>query len=127
MQEPRKVVQSGRVVRWWTERSYGFITPDDGGPDVFVHRGDLSDTQHAAIINTDVRVTFDVEPSERGPKAVRVEVIPLPYREAPPCPDGPAVVGTGQLRTDMRRIVTQHADALVNDLLRVAERNGWSE
>lgn len=124
MEGPRK---SGRVVRWWTERSYGFITPDDGGPDVFVHRGDLSDTQHAAIINTDVRVTFEVEPSDRGPKATCVQVIPLPAREVLPRREGPAVRSVADLRSELRQAAARCTDALVADVLKIAERDGWTE
>eukprot|EP00429_Kryptoperidinium_foliaceum_P075699 CAMPEP_0176207278 /NCGR_PEP_ID=MMETSP0121_2-20121125/12534_1 /TAXON_ID=160619 /ORGANISM="Kryptoperidinium foliaceum, Strain CCMP 1326" /LENGTH=495 /DNA_ID=CAMNT_0017546251 /DNA_START=38 /DNA_END=1522 /DNA_ORIENTATION=+ len=36
---------TGRVKAWIDERGMGFVTPDDGSPDVFVHRNDLIDGQ----------------------------------------------------------------------------------
>jgi CspA family cold shock protein len=55
------------------ERGYGFIKPDDGGRDVFVH---ITAVEHAGLkaLNEGQRITFDVEPDKKGkgPKAVNL-------------------------------------------------------
>ena len=69
------MAQSGTVKFFNSEKGYGFIKPDDGGTDIFVHvsavtrsgLSNLSEGQH---------VTFDVEPDRKGkgPKAVNIAV-----------------------------------------------------
>lgn len=63
------------TVKWFDDnRGYGFIAPDDGGEDVFVH---YSAVQMAGFATLDEgqRVTFDMEQSEKGPRASNV--VPL--------------------------------------------------
>lgn len=56
------------------EGSFGFITPDDGGKDVFVHQtAILADGFRRLWAGQ--RATFDVEQGPRGPIAARVEVV----------------------------------------------------
>jgi len=44
----------GRVKAWYEEKGYGFLTPEGGGPDIFIHRSGLSDgmalTQGAPVM-----------------------------------------------------------------------------
>jgi CspA family cold shock protein len=57
------------------ERGYGFIKPDDGGRDVFVH---ITAVEGAGLksLNEGQRVSFDVEIDKKGkgPKAVNLVV-----------------------------------------------------
>ena len=58
---------SGTVKFFNTEKGFGFITPDEGGKDLFVHK---SGTRQQ-IFEGD-KVTFEVEQSPKGPNAVDV-------------------------------------------------------
>jgi len=66
--------QSGIVKFYNAQKGYGFITPDDGGKDVFVH---VTAVESSGIPNLDegMRVSFETEPDKRGkgPKAVNLE------------------------------------------------------
>ncbi len=61
------------TVKWFNEeKRYGFITPDEGGQDLFVHQTALGD----GIRLTDgTRVEFDAEDGPKGPKAVNVKTV----------------------------------------------------
>lgn len=67
------VTQEGIVKFFNFDKGYGFIKPDAGGPDVFVH---VSALQSSGIdgLNEGQRVSFDVEPDKKGkgPKAVNL-------------------------------------------------------
>lgn len=62
----------GVVVRYDPDRGFGFIRPDAGGDDLFVH---VSVVRGAESLIADDRVRFDVRQSDRGPQADRVERI----------------------------------------------------
>jgi cold shock protein len=69
------MAMTGTVKFFNAERGYGFIKPDDGGRDVFVHvtaveRAGLKDLAEGQ------RITFEVEPDKKGkgPKAVNLVV-----------------------------------------------------
>jgi CspA family cold shock protein len=60
------------IVKWFNgEKGYGFITPDNGQKDVFVH---FSAIQSEGFRNLDEgqRVEFSIEPSPKGPRAANV-------------------------------------------------------
>ena len=61
---------NGTVKFFNNARGFGFISPDDGGKDVFVHKSNLVDE----IIEGD-KVSYDVEESEKGLNAINVKVI----------------------------------------------------
>ena len=60
----------GVVARYDAERGFGFIAPDAGGPDLFVH---VSVVRHEEVLQQGDRVRFQVRQSDRGPQADRVE------------------------------------------------------
>jgi CspA family cold shock protein len=61
---------NGTVKFFNNVRGFGFIAPDDGGEDVFVHKNDLVDE-----ITEGDKVSYDVEESEKGLNAKNVKVI----------------------------------------------------
>ncbi len=62
------------VVKWFSpEKGYGFITPDDGGRDLFVHHSQIQMTGYRSL-EQGQRVLFEAEDGERGPQAVDVTV-----------------------------------------------------
>ncbi|MDC7120398.1 cold shock domain-containing protein [Cellulomonas fimi] len=62
----------GVVARYDADRGFGFITPDSGGPDLFVH---VSVVRNAEFLEEGDRVRFRVRQSDRGPQADGVELI----------------------------------------------------
>jgi cold shock CspA family protein len=64
------------MVQFDEVRGYGFIAPDDGGTDVFVHANSLSGPHTPVCCGT--RLEFSVLSGDRGPKAYDVRVIGAP-------------------------------------------------
>ena len=60
---------TGKVKFFNNSKGFGFITPDDGGKDLFVHVSGLKDE-----IRDGDKVSFDVENSPKGLNAVNVRV-----------------------------------------------------
>jgi CspA family cold shock protein len=66
----RQGMSSGKV-KWFNEaKGYGFITGDDG-TDVFVHYSSIQGNGFKSLAEGDA-VSFEVENSPKGPKAVNV-------------------------------------------------------
>lgn len=62
-------MNNGTVKFFNDSKGYGFITPDDGSKDVFVHANGLIDE----IAQGD-KVSYDIEDGRKGPNAVNVRV-----------------------------------------------------
>jgi len=59
-------------VKWFNnQKGFGFITPDDGGKDVFVHHTSIKMEGYKTLTEKQ-DVEFDLELSEKGPRAVNV-------------------------------------------------------
>jgi len=60
------------TVNWFNdEKGFGFITPDDGSKDVFVHFSAISDSAGDTLAEG-AKVSFETEDGQKGPRAVNV-------------------------------------------------------
>ncbi|WP_373862472.1 cold-shock protein [Nocardia acidivorans] len=71
----------GKLVSFDSSRGFGFIRPEDGGPDVFVHVNDIGldedELRQGRVFE------FDVTEGDRGPKAINLSLVagaPPPVR-----------------------------------------------
>ncbi|MDF1489105.1 cold-shock protein [Tessaracoccus caeni] len=63
------------TVKWFNgEKGFGFIAPDNGGEDLFVHYKSIQGRGFRTLDEAQ-RVEFDVEQGAKGPQAVNVEAI----------------------------------------------------
>ena len=60
------------TVKWFNgEKGFGFISPDDGSADVFVHFSEITGNGYRSLDEND-RVEFTVTAGQKGPQASQV-------------------------------------------------------
>ena len=64
-------MSSGKVKWFNADKGFGFITPEDGSADLFVHHSEIR-TEGYASLDEDQKVTFDVGQGKKGPCANNV-------------------------------------------------------
>ncbi|MCP4915062.1 MAG: cold-shock protein [Oligoflexia bacterium] len=62
---------NGKVKFFNEEKGYGFITPEDGGNDIFVHITAVE----GGTLSTDDQVTYEIGEGQKGPCAVEVKKV----------------------------------------------------
>jgi cold shock protein len=63
------------TVKWFNDdKGFGFITPDEGGKDLFVHHSAIMSDGFRSLAEG-ARVQFDTEDGAKGPKAISVQPI----------------------------------------------------
>jgi len=63
------------TVKWFSDdKGFGFITPDDGGRDLFVHFSGIAGDGFRSL-SEGAKVTYEEEPGDKGPKAVNVAAV----------------------------------------------------
>lgn len=63
------------TVNWFDpERGFGFLSPEDGGPDVFVHATDVIGDGGPKLLREGQTVEFELGSNDRGPQALSVRV-----------------------------------------------------
>jgi cold shock protein len=61
------------IVKWFNSRKgFGFITPEDGSKDVFVHHTGISGAGEFKTLNEGAKVTYDVQQGTKGLEAKNV-------------------------------------------------------
>ena len=64
------------TVKWFNEtKGYGFIAPDEGSKDLFVHHSGIAG-EGFKTLPEGARVTFEARQGTKGPEATGVSVIP---------------------------------------------------
>ena len=63
------------TVKWFNDqKGYGFITPEDGSKDLFVHHSAIQMDGFKTLAENQ-QVEFDTVPSDKGPKAANVRAV----------------------------------------------------
>lgn len=65
----------GTVKSYSPQKGFGFITPDEGGPDIFVHHSAVQAGGFRAL-DINARVQFEIMQGARGPQACMVHRVP---------------------------------------------------
>ena len=61
------------TVKWFSdEKGFGFITPDDGSKDLFVHQSEIAGDGFRSL-SEGAKVTFESESGDKGPRATDVQ------------------------------------------------------
>jgi len=63
------------TVKWFNaEKGFGFITPDGGGADVFVHHSAIQTSGYRSL-DENQRVSFEITQGAKGPQAEQVQPV----------------------------------------------------
>ena len=62
-------------VKWFSnDKGYGFITPDDGGKDLFVHHSAIAGNGFKSLAEG-AKVSYETQQGPKGPSAANVQTI----------------------------------------------------
>ena len=63
------------TIKWFSDdKGFGFITPDDGTKDLFVHHTGIAGEGYRSLVEG-AKVSYDAEAGDKGPKAVNVKPV----------------------------------------------------
>jgi cold shock CspA family protein len=124
------VSETGTVLRFDQERGFGFVAPDDGGDDIFVHVSGLVIASQAPLLVRSARVEFSRARTERGPKAVGVKITATggtPHSEDPGHLEYQAPEGEPAMPTEAawRELWDKWSEGAFASFLEFARANGW--
>ncbi|MFI6214131.1 cold-shock protein [Nocardia brasiliensis] len=102
------LVSIGKLVSFDSSRGFGFIRPEDGGPDVFVHVNDIGldedELRQGRVFE------FDMTEGDRGPKAVNLTVVGGQ-------PNPPALPHKSKHRSNSGHLTVAEHKRLITELL----------
>ncbi|MEU2541351.1 cold-shock protein [Streptomyces iakyrus] len=126
---------AGRVVRFDSMRGYGFISPESGGDDVFLHVNDMHVAEE--YVRPGVKVEFEIENGDRGPKASAVRLAPgTESRPAVPSDDSLCdVLSAEEFLREVTEVLLTSVPSLTGEQIllaraglgRFAKGHGWTE
>ncbi len=64
-------MSTGKVKWFSAEKGYGFIVPEDGGPEIFVHFSGIQQKGFKKL-ESEQEVSFEIGQGDKGPMAVNV-------------------------------------------------------
>ena len=63
------------TVKWFNDsKGFGFITPDDGGKDLFAHHSSIQMDGYKSLQEAQ-KVSFDVVDGQKGPAAANIKAV----------------------------------------------------
>ncbi|MFN8174161.1 MAG: cold-shock protein [Solirubrobacteraceae bacterium] len=63
------------TVKWFRDdKGFGFITPDEGGQDLFVHYSAIQSQGYKSLAEG-AKVSYEEEAGDKGPKAINVNLV----------------------------------------------------
>ena len=101
----------GRVIRFDAVKGFGFIAPDDGGDDVFLHASAMLNDA-AAVLRPGVAVEFEPLAGDHGIKALTARVLREGMRTGSPEDDLCDVVSTAELTREVTDVLLACAPLL---------------
>ena len=132
---------TGKILRFDEFRGYGFIAPDDGGEDVFMHANDLLDEKH--LFQPGSKVRFVPEYGDKGPKASEVRILEraaAPVVRSSPAPDSGDdtmcdVLSVAEFRQELTETLVDMGGSLTADqikqvrrrVIELAQAHNWIE
>jgi CspA family cold shock protein len=74
LEEEKNKMATGKVKWFNDQKGFGFITPDDGSKDLFVHHSSITGDGFKTLAENQA-VEYDSQDSDKGPRAVNVRKV----------------------------------------------------
>lgn len=119
------MICTGKIAWFRANKGYGFIHPDDGSDDIYMHAVDLTEGPEEGLVEG-AAVSYQVSGSPRGPKAVKVKLLnaePEWHEDDKPAPQ-PEPEPEWSWQDEIHAVVDKHVQAMTAELKQVIA--GWS-